>query len=90
MGGAALDVFSAEPPTGSRELIEHPRVLVTPHLGASTAEAQVRVATEIAHQFVALKEAMEGEERQKEGIKEKLTGVVNGAILDKLLSSASS
>ncbi|CAA9995283.1 unnamed protein product [Nesidiocoris tenuis] len=42
-GGAALDVFSEEPPKspGLLELIRHPKVLATPHLGASTAEAQV-------------------------------------------------
>ncbi|XP_059469150.1 D-3-phosphoglycerate dehydrogenase [Neocloeon triangulifer] len=55
-GGAALDVFTEEPPKseGLIRLLEHPRVLATPHLGASTAEAQQRVAVEIAEQFVAL------------------------------------
>ncbi|XP_044268305.1 D-3-phosphoglycerate dehydrogenase [Tribolium madens] len=55
-GGAALDVFEQEPPTDpvTLELIQHPKVVATPHLGASTAEAQVRVAVEIAEQFVAL------------------------------------
>ncbi|XP_795649.3 D-3-phosphoglycerate dehydrogenase [Strongylocentrotus purpuratus] len=50
-GGAALDVFVQEPPTYTA-LIQHPKVIVTPHLGASTVEAQERVACEIAEQFV--------------------------------------
>lgn len=37
---AALDVFSKEPPTDS-ELVKHPNCVCTPHLGASTIEAQV-------------------------------------------------
>ena len=47
IGGAALDVFSEEPAVGNR-LIGHPRVLATPHLGASTQEAQERVALDLA------------------------------------------
>jgi len=51
--GAALDVFETEPPTGvSMKLAMHPKVLCTPHLGASTSEAQLRVAGEIAEQIV--------------------------------------
>ncbi|KAI5700007.1 hypothetical protein M8J75_012697 [Diaphorina citri] len=55
-GGAALDVFCEEPPKSEQtfELIKHPKVIVTPHLGASTKEAQIRVAVEIAEQFIAL------------------------------------
>lgn len=54
-GGAALDVYEQEPPVGDTwNLIKHPKVVATPHLGASTAEAQVRVAVEVAEQFVAL------------------------------------
>ncbi|CAH0557078.1 unnamed protein product [Brassicogethes aeneus] len=55
-GGAALDVFEQEPPTAAvtLEIIKHPKVVATPHLGASTTEAQIRVAVEISEQFIAL------------------------------------
>jgi len=49
LAGAAVDVFSKEPPTGS-PLLGLPNVVLTPHLGASTHEAQVRVAIAIAEQ----------------------------------------
>lgn len=52
IGGAGFDVFLEEPP-GLTDLVKHPRVVVTPHLGASTEEAQLRVSTEIAQQVVA-------------------------------------
>jgi D-3-phosphoglycerate dehydrogenase len=48
VAGAAIDVFDPEPPPGGHPLIAHPSVLVTPHLGASTEEAQVSVAVEAA------------------------------------------
>ena len=51
IGGAALDVFAEEPAVGNR-LIEHPRVLATPHLGASTQEAQERVALDLAGEML--------------------------------------
>jgi len=51
VGGAALDVFENEPPTGTA-LLNHPRVVATPHLGASTEEAQSSVAAEVAQQVV--------------------------------------
>ena len=52
IGGAGLDVFVEEPP-GATDLVKHPNVVATPHLGASTEEAQLRVAVEIAQQVVA-------------------------------------
>ncbi|MEZ5331265.1 MAG: phosphoglycerate dehydrogenase [Thermoanaerobaculia bacterium] len=56
LGGAALDVFAQEPPT-DWTLIRHPRVVCTPHIGAQTAEAQERVATDTARMVLA---ALEG------------------------------
>nr|MDA8116958.1 phosphoglycerate dehydrogenase [Actinomycetota bacterium] len=50
LGGAALDVFSSEPCTNS-PLFELPNVVVTPHLGASTAEAQDKAGVTIAEQL---------------------------------------
>ena len=52
VGGAALDVFEEEPPPAASPLIQHPHVICTPHLGASTDEAQVNVAIEVAEQVV--------------------------------------
>jgi D-3-phosphoglycerate dehydrogenase / 2-oxoglutarate reductase len=49
VGGAALDVFTSEPLTES-PLLELPQVVVTPHLGASTAEAQDKAGDTIAEQ----------------------------------------
>ncbi len=53
VGGAALDVFEKEPPNfeDMEELLAHPKVICTPHLGALTAEAQWQVAHDIAVQF---------------------------------------
>lgn len=48
VAGACLDVFEKEPPDASSELLALEDVIVSPHLGASTEEAQVNVALEIA------------------------------------------
>lgn len=53
VAGAALDVFTQEPPKDN-PLTTHPRVVVTPHLGASTEEAQVTAAVDVANQVVAV------------------------------------
>jgi len=53
VGGAAVDVFMEEPPT-FRPLVDHPKCICTPHLGASTMEAQQRVAVEIAENILEL------------------------------------
>lgn len=48
----ALDVYSQEPPSEELyEVLKHPNVICTPHLGASTEEAQEKVAEQIAHQM---------------------------------------
>jgi D-3-phosphoglycerate dehydrogenase len=52
VGGAALDVFRSEPPT-EHPLFGYPNVIVTPHLGASTAEATDRAGYQAAEQVVA-------------------------------------
>jgi D-3-phosphoglycerate dehydrogenase len=51
LGGAGIDVFEHEPPTDS-PLLDAPNTLLTPHLGASTAEAQILVAEEVAAQVL--------------------------------------
>ena len=52
VAGAAIDVFDPEPPPPDHPLVRHPKVLVTPHLGASTEEAQVNVAVEAAQLLI--------------------------------------
>ena len=47
-GGAALDVYTSEPPAEDSPLRTHPKILVTPHLGASTVEAQTAVSVDAA------------------------------------------
>ena len=44
--GAGIDVFEVEPATNTA-LINHPKVSVTPHIGAATKEAQTRIGAEI-------------------------------------------
>jgi D-3-phosphoglycerate dehydrogenase len=58
VAGAAIDVWSEEPPRSDtlRRLIAHPRVVVTPHLGANSSEAQVNVAVDVARQLVAFRD----------------------------------
>ena len=51
VAGAAFDVFTSEPPEGN-PLLGVPGILCTPHLGASTREAQEKVAVRIADQMV--------------------------------------
>ena len=61
LAGLALDIFSQEPIGNHdvlKQLLSHERVLATPHLGASTVEAQVRVASEVARNIIA---ALRGE-----------------------------
>jgi len=52
VAAAGLDVFSAEPLPADSPLRSAPNVVLTPHLGASTSEAQSRVATELAQAVV--------------------------------------
>jgi D-3-phosphoglycerate dehydrogenase / 2-oxoglutarate reductase len=57
LAGIALDVFSHEPVGDNailKQLLAHERVIATPHLGASTEEAQVGVATDVAEQVVSV------------------------------------
>jgi D-3-phosphoglycerate dehydrogenase len=69
IGGAAVDVYAVEPLPGDSPLLGAPNLVMTPHLGASTHEAQVGVAHEVA---VAIRAALvEGD----------LRGAVNAADL---------
>ncbi len=52
VAGAALDVFATEPP-GLTDLVAHPKVVCTPHIGAQTVEAQIRAANDISEEILA-------------------------------------
>ena len=54
IAGAAVDVFTAEPPPADNPLLSAPNLVLTPHLGASTVEAQVNVAFDVADQIAAV------------------------------------
>jgi D-3-phosphoglycerate dehydrogenase len=54
VAGAALDVFEKEPLDPGSPLIGLDEIILTPHLGASTSEAQMKVATEVARQVADL------------------------------------
>jgi D-3-phosphoglycerate dehydrogenase len=51
VSGAALDVFATEPP-GQTDLVAHPRVIDSPHIGAQTVEAQARAANDISEEVL--------------------------------------
>ena len=53
LAGAAVDVYSSEPMAADNPLLDAPNIVLTPHLGASTTEAQDRVGTEMAEQVIA-------------------------------------
>lgn len=57
IAGAGIDVFTSEPPqpdSPPTRLIAHPKVVATPHLGASTKEAQENVSIDVCEQVVAI------------------------------------
>ncbi len=52
VAGAAFDVFESEPPAPDHPFLSHPKIIVTPHLGASTVEAQENVAIDVSEQVL--------------------------------------
>ncbi|MCW6167754.1 MAG: hypothetical protein LVQ64_04810, partial [Thermoplasmatales archaeon] len=57
LAGAALDVYEVEPPM-NQELLGHPKVIATPHVGASTHEAQRRAGRQVMEE---VRRALRGE-----------------------------
>jgi D-3-phosphoglycerate dehydrogenase len=57
VAAAAVDVFEQEPPVGS-PLLDAPNVVLTPHIAASTAEAQIAVGVEVARRILEVLEAV--------------------------------
>ncbi|KAL2435175.1 D-3-phosphoglycerate dehydrogenase 2, chloroplastic [Exophiala dermatitidis] len=59
IAGAAIDVFTSEPPTKdpnspAAKLVQHPKCIATPHLGASTVEAQENVSIDVCEQVLQI------------------------------------
>src|SRR5688572_31190285 len=54
IAAAGIDVFPEEPVSPDNPLPRHPRVIATPHLGASTVEAQASVAVQVVHEVLAV------------------------------------
>ncbi|MEZ4812633.1 MAG: hydroxyacid dehydrogenase [Caldisericia bacterium] len=52
VGSAAIDVWEVEPVVGTHKLAEFPNVVMTPHIGASADEGQVRAGIEVAEKFI--------------------------------------
>ena len=71
----SLLIGSQEPPT-NRDLIAHPLVVSTPHLGASTEEAQTRVAEEVAESLLLMNEGTA------------LRGAINGGSMAAMLNES--
>ena len=92
VSAVGLDVFETEPPDFSIGLIQHPSVVSTPHLGASTDEAQQKVAIQIAEQIVGyFKEGSSSGSVNASGLKEITNDILKSFIrlselLGKLLS----
>ncbi|AFH62040.1 phosphoglycerate dehydrogenase [Paenibacillus caseinilyticus] len=52
VAGAAFDVFEQEPPRADHPFLNNPKIIVTPHLGASTVEAQENVAIDVSEEVL--------------------------------------